>query len=342
MEKPLVSLILLAYNQEQYIREAVEGALAQTYEPLEIVISDDCSPDQTFEIMKQLVEAYDGPHHVILNRCEQNLGLAGHINHVMRICSGELIAIAAGDDVSLPHRVSTLTEAWINSGKKSGCLYSGYIEIDEDGEQIGLRHPRFQAQNLDFTVEQNGAFWGAACVYGCTNAWTRDVFEVFGELDSQVVFEDKVIAFRSKILGNVSFLNEPTIRYRVLPKSLSHFSTRGMGKETMANMNGFYRRLGDVLSNFQRDLTTAHEKKLIDGERYLALREIFAREFQRTDIYRRLLESNFLTRLRITTQSGNPFPVSQRLKFLLVAFFPGIYGRRTGQFISKVKNLVRR
>lgn len=49
-DQPLVTFALFAYNQEQYIREAVEGAFSQTYKPLEIILSDDCSRDRTFEI----------------------------------------------------------------------------------------------------------------------------------------------------------------------------------------------------------------------------------------------------------------------------------------------------
>ena len=48
--KPLLTFAVGAYNQERFIREAVESAFAQTYSPLEIVLSDDCSRDRTFEI----------------------------------------------------------------------------------------------------------------------------------------------------------------------------------------------------------------------------------------------------------------------------------------------------
>ena len=50
MEKKLVSYCLFAFNQEKYINEAIKGALNQTYSPLEIIISDDCSTDLTFQI----------------------------------------------------------------------------------------------------------------------------------------------------------------------------------------------------------------------------------------------------------------------------------------------------
>ena len=46
-EPPRVTLAVIAYNQERFIREAIEGAFAQTYQPLEIILSDDCSSDRT-------------------------------------------------------------------------------------------------------------------------------------------------------------------------------------------------------------------------------------------------------------------------------------------------------
>ena len=52
-DRPLVTFALFAYNQEEFIREAVEGAFAQTYEPLEIILSDDCSSDRTYEIIQE-------------------------------------------------------------------------------------------------------------------------------------------------------------------------------------------------------------------------------------------------------------------------------------------------
>src|ERR1017187_1574352 len=112
-ERPVVSFVLLAYKQEQFIREAVEGALSQTYSPLEIILTDDCSPDHTFAIMQEMVTAYQGRHSVKLNRMAKNKGLAASINSMMALAVGELVVFAAGDDCSLPHRVETLASEWV-------------------------------------------------------------------------------------------------------------------------------------------------------------------------------------------------------------------------------------
>src|SRR5574344_1400791 len=117
MASPVVSFCLFAYNQEKYISKAVHAALAQTYSPLEVVLSDDHSPDGTFEIMRRIAAEYRGPHRIILNRNERNLGLVAHINRVVAQCaSGELLVLAAGDDWSKPERTATLVRRWEECG----------------------------------------------------------------------------------------------------------------------------------------------------------------------------------------------------------------------------------
>ena len=109
--RPLVTFALFAYNQEQYIREAVEGAFSQTYEPLEIILSDDCSSDRTFEIMKEMAAAYEGPHEVQIRQSAVNAGILAHVLRVSREASGDYIIVAAGDDISQPKRTEIIAEA---------------------------------------------------------------------------------------------------------------------------------------------------------------------------------------------------------------------------------------
>ena len=55
-DRPVLTFAVVSCNQEQFVREAVEAALAQTYSPLEIILSDDCSDDRSFEIMQEMAE----------------------------------------------------------------------------------------------------------------------------------------------------------------------------------------------------------------------------------------------------------------------------------------------
>src|SRR5215475_13066302 len=133
-DRPLLTFAVASFNQERFIREAVEGAFSQTYSPLELVLSDDCSDDRTFEIICEMAKAYRGPHRVVLNRNPVRRSIGGHINRILEISRGELIVAAAGDDVSLPHRAQATYEAWEASGRKATSIHARIIQIDERGE----------------------------------------------------------------------------------------------------------------------------------------------------------------------------------------------------------------
>jgi len=215
----LVSYILFAYNQERYIREAVESAFAQFYSPLEIILSDDCSSDNTFLIMKQMSELYSGPHKVILNKNPANFGIGKHISTLMPLCSGELIVIAAGDDISVPERTQTIYEHWINNDKPS-ALCSDFLCMDSKGNILTGTSFNFQnslqANHLDrdeclrlFITEKRFS------LFGCTEAWSRKLFEYFGPLRSGVVAEDAAIAFRAWLVDRIIFISDKLVHYRL-------------------------------------------------------------------------------------------------------------------------------
>ena len=89
-ERPLVSFFVTAYRQEHLVRASIEAAFAQTWSPLEILLSDDCSPDGTFAVMQEMAAAYSGPHRVILNRNPKNLGITAHVDRIMELDLGRL------------------------------------------------------------------------------------------------------------------------------------------------------------------------------------------------------------------------------------------------------------
>ena len=128
----LVTFALFAYNQEKYIREAIEGAFSQTYTPLEIILSDDCSNDRTFGIMQEMAAVYKGPHRVIARQNDSNAGIINHVLNVANEANGLLMVVAAGDDISHPNRCEILAEAWRDA--KPAAVYSGCTDINDDGE----------------------------------------------------------------------------------------------------------------------------------------------------------------------------------------------------------------
>jgi glycosyltransferase involved in cell wall biosynthesis len=209
-ERPLVTFFLVTYNQERYVREAIEGAFSQTYSPLEIVISDDCSRDGTYGVIEEMCAAYEGPHRVVLNRNEQNLGLIGHINKIDSLASGELIVYAAGDDVSLPERTRKIVERYLESGKRILSIHSDVELIDIAGNRSGCRVPPVirDAMTLEDMVICT------AMTIGATAGFTKDLQRAFGPIRYPRAIEDLVMGLRSALNGGLEYIPEPLVRYR--------------------------------------------------------------------------------------------------------------------------------
>ncbi len=210
-DRPLLTFAICAFKQEHLIREAIEGALAQTYSPLQVILSDDASEDRTFEIMSKMARAYSGPHRIVLNRNPTNRGIGGHINRLMELCEGELMVVAAGDDVSLPKRVEVIYDRWNKAGRPVGSIFSDIVKMAEDGTPFGsLSVP--QGEPIDLLQIIRGA---PAPIIGSAHCWHRRVFEVFGPLREGVVNEDSAIFYRSALLGSVLHIHEPLVRHRI-------------------------------------------------------------------------------------------------------------------------------
>lgn len=82
-ELPALTVVVTGFNQESSIRGAIESVLNQDYAgKLEYIFSDDASSDGTFQIMREMEQAYRGSHSIKLNRNEQNMGITDHLEKV--------------------------------------------------------------------------------------------------------------------------------------------------------------------------------------------------------------------------------------------------------------------
>jgi glycosyltransferase involved in cell wall biosynthesis len=90
--QPLVSVIVTAYNRENFLAEAIKSVLDQDYENTEIIVIDDGSTDKTAEIAKSFGSS-------IVYAFQQNEGVASAVNHGLRLARGELLAFLDSDDL---------------------------------------------------------------------------------------------------------------------------------------------------------------------------------------------------------------------------------------------------
>ncbi|MEO8298687.1 MAG: glycosyltransferase [Burkholderiales bacterium] len=207
---PRITLAVMAYKQQDFIADAVRSALAQACEPIEILLSDDCSPDGTLGMMQAMASAYRGPHQVIVRRNETNLGIGGHYNEIMRASSGQLLVLMAGDDLSTSDRVHRLAQAWDQGGGKADLLASHLHDMSFDGRTLGM------VKVDDLSQWQDVRDWARRRPYvvGAAHAVTRRLFDRFGPLLPGVSHEDQVNTLRAIASGGACTVDAPLVHYR--------------------------------------------------------------------------------------------------------------------------------
>jgi len=212
MADPRVVFLMTTYQHERFVEAAMRSVLAQDYEPLEILVSDDCSTDRTWEILQDLVADHDGPHRVTLNRNETRQAL--NHRYVYLALAGEgLIVYGHGDDVFFPDRVSRL----VGKHRETGALAvsSQAHKIDAEGARYAL-HPPKHIHELgdDCSIE---TYLRARLIPTCFGAglmWHSDLFETFGPIPRGPRNLDEVIPFRAALLGKADYIPEPLLEWR--------------------------------------------------------------------------------------------------------------------------------
>jgi len=128
----LVSIIMPSYNTSRFIEETINSVLSQTYSDWELLIVDDCSSDDTDDVVQPFLA--DGRIRYLKN--ERNSGAAVSRNRALREAKGKWIAFLDSDDLWMPEKL----EKQIEFMKKNGYhfSYTNYAEINVDGKRNGI------------------------------------------------------------------------------------------------------------------------------------------------------------------------------------------------------------
>lgn len=217
--KPLATLFIAFYNQESFVEDAVKGALSQTYENLEIILSDDCSTDKTFDEIKKWTQEYVGPHKIIINRNEKNLGLVTHMNKIFfDLSHGDYLFANGGDDVSLPNRIADGVDYFLKNNSVSGLTFAS-IYIDGEGKETKRMHLE---KDHRYTITDRSYLMSRSFMCGIGMfAFKREVLNVFGPLNDDCQTEDSCLRFRALLLGDVIASAKYGVKYRIHGKNMS-------------------------------------------------------------------------------------------------------------------------
>jgi glycosyltransferase involved in cell wall biosynthesis len=132
-----VSVIITSYNQQQYLREAIESAIDQTVTAFEIIVADDHSTkDGSIETIREYVARYPGLVRGLFQ--EKNVGIPKNRNKALRMARGDYVAILDGDDRLLPKFIERHGAA-LTAMPQAHVSYSNRYDIN----QLGERRPHY-------------------------------------------------------------------------------------------------------------------------------------------------------------------------------------------------------
>ena len=205
--KPLISFILITYNQENFVRDALDGAFAQTYSPMEIIIADDGSKDGTPKVIEEYIAGNKGPHKVVFCHNKKNVGIAQNVNNAMALAKGEYLIIAAGDDKSLPERAQRTYEVFAQYPEMV-CMNFSSIPCNAKLQPVVSYDEKISRNSISsINIHDYCEFTDFVLWSGDTRAIRRSLYDTFGPI-TKGKDEDSTYFFRGLLLGTVGHSQE--------------------------------------------------------------------------------------------------------------------------------------
>lgn len=185
--RPLVSIGISTYNRaDGYLKEALGGAVAQTYPDLEIIVSDNCSDDDT----EGVVRSFDDPR-IRYIRQERNIGANGNFNFCLEQARGAYFLLLHDDDRIDPDFVETLMDA-ARDRTDFGLLRTGVRTIDDEGNV--LKESPNRAQGLSAVEFLRAWFRWETPLYLCNTLYNTEGLKAAGGFASKHNLFDDVVA----------------------------------------------------------------------------------------------------------------------------------------------------
>jgi len=229
MKKPLVSILMPAYNAEKYIGNSIESILNQTFKDFELIISDDASTDKTWDIIKKYKQK-DG--RIVVTRNAKNRYIAENRNRLIKLAKGKYIAWQDADDISDSNRIQKQYE-FMEKNPKIGIV-GGYLEFFDDRRVTGIRKYAESDKELRKTI------FRFSPIAQPTAMIRKKCFNELGLYNPQYPpAEDIDMSFR--IGSKYKFANIPqvTLKYRIHPLSATYTKLRKIELSTITVRNKF-------------------------------------------------------------------------------------------------------
>lgn len=218
--QPLVSVICLCHNQKEYVGDAIQSVLTQTYTNIELIVVDDASTDGSKEEIKMLLAETKIPFIDL----SVNMGNCAAFNKGYHLSTGEYVIDLAADDILLPKRIEEGIYDFQNASKKSGVHFSDAFLIKASGEVIDTHYERNPDGLLKNEVPSGEIYRQLIIRYFIcppTMMMKRSVLDKLDGYDETLMYEDFDFWIRSARNYEYIFNKAPLVKKRILPNSHS-------------------------------------------------------------------------------------------------------------------------
>jgi hypothetical protein len=220
-----------------------------------------------------------------------------------------LIVGAAGDDISLPERAALSAESWELSGRQATSIHGRFVVIDETGRLTGdesrITWPATEAVHLRQTVKPvDFVRTLRPKVQGSCHAFAKRLFTDLGPLPAYLDYEDMGLAFRSALLGEITYVDRLFVKYRRHGRNT--YSPLEIGAVMNADqLSAYHQQVARECSRrvrlydcFERDVNTLAEREKLDLQRATELKREIAKARRSSQVKLDLFDPSPLRRLR--------------------------------------------
>jgi len=229
MATPLVSVKMITYNHEPYIRQAIDCVLAQkTNFPFELVIGEDCSTDGTREIVFDYAKRYPNIIRVITSK--QNVGMKKNGKRTFEACRGEYIAFCEGDDYWQRDDKLQIQVDYFNKQPECGLVYSDFDVL------TNMLYKKSHIYNSEFsaTISPNltDIISKKTDIRTCTVLIKKNLMNKIIDKDPYLhqgenfLMGDTQMWAEVSLLSKIGFINESLSTYRLLEESATRSKNR--------------------------------------------------------------------------------------------------------------------
>ncbi|TDG37147.1 glycosyltransferase family 2 protein [Pedobacter changchengzhani] len=223
MEKTaLISIALCTYNGASFLEEQIMSILNQTHKNIELVIVDDCSTDNTFQISENLAFLYP---QIKSFRNTHNLGFNKNFEKAIELTTGEYVAISDQDDIWLPSKLEVL----LDNIKDKWLVFSNSKLIDEEDKELGK-----QILKPDFTLEGKSykSFLFYNSVTGHTSMFNKSFVTYFTPIPPEGYY-DWWMGFIAMYHNQAICVNQCLTLHRIHQKSVTFNAYKQQTKKVL-------------------------------------------------------------------------------------------------------------